>query len=82
MAQRIQPIAFPLIGTATILEVKVQAFDTDANTCTISYTVSTDLGRVCVAGSYTLTQTEYDNWGSDNQYVNQIAANAIGVQII
>ena len=80
---KIQPITFPLNqGTATEMSVLILNFQTDATTCTTYYELKTDEGAVLTNGNYTLTEQEFAAWGTDNEYVAECVANAIGVTII
>jgi len=80
---KIQPIVFPLNqGTATELSVLILNFQTDATTCTTYYELKTDEGTVLTNGNYTLTEQEFAAWGTNNEYVAECVANAIGVTII
>lgn len=78
----IQPITFPIIGEATTLNVLVLNFATDATTCTTYYQLMTEDGKKCAEGNYTLTEQEFEDWGEDNAYIDNIVANQIGVIII
>lgn len=78
----IQPIVFPIIGTATKLEVLVLNFPTDAVTCTTYYKLTTDEGKVCTEGNYTLTDEEFEGWGEDNSYIDNLIATILGITII
>ena len=80
---KIQPITFPLnAGTATEMSVLILNFETSAITCTTYYELKTDEGKVLSNGNYTLTEEEFYAWGSDNTWVEQCVANAIGVTIL
>lgn len=80
---KIQPITFPLnAGTATEMSVLILNFETSATTCTTYYELKTDEGKVLSNGNYTLTEEEFSAWGSDNTWVEQCVANAIGVTIL
>jgi hypothetical protein len=79
----IEPVVFPLNeGTATRLTVLVLNFPTDAITATTYYQLLTEEGTQLRQGNYTLTEEEFAAWGTDNNYVNQCVANAIGVVLI
>lgn len=78
----IQPVVFPIVGTATKLEVTLLPFKTDATTATTYYQLLTDEGKDCVSGNYTMTPEEFAQWGVDNSYVDDIVAANIGVTII
>jgi len=80
---KIQPITFPLNqGTATEMSVLILNFETSATTCTIYYELKTEEGTVLSNGNYTLTEQEFEAWGTDNAWVETCVANAIGVTII
>ena len=80
---KIQPVIFPLnAGTATELSVLILNFQTDATTCTTYYELKTDEGAVLTNGNYTLTEEEFAAWGTNNEYVAECVAKAIGVVIL
>ena len=80
---KIQPIVFPLnAGTATEMSVLILNFETNATTCTTYYELKTDEGTVLSNGNYTLTEEEFAAWGTNNEYVSECVANAIGVTIL
>jgi len=80
---KIQPVIFPLnAGTATEMSVLILNFETSAITCTTYYELKTDEGKVLSNGNYTLTESEFAAWGTNNEYVAECVANAIGVTII
>ena len=79
---KIQPVEFPFNGTATDLIVYVQGFNTNSNTCSISYILTTEIGKQVYQDNYTLTEEEFQGWGQDNGYLDQIAAARIPVTII
>jgi hypothetical protein len=79
----IQPVVFPLNeGTATRMTVLVLNFPTDATTATTYYQLLTEEGTQLRQGNYTMTEEEFAAWGTDNTYVNQCVADAIGVVLI
>ena len=80
---KIQPIVFPLnAGTATEMSVLILNFETSATTCATYYELKTDEGTVLSNGNYTLTEQEFAEWGTDNEYVAECVAKAIGVTIL
>jgi hypothetical protein len=80
---KIQAIVFPLNqGTATEMSVLILNFETNATTCTTYYELKTDEGKVLSNGNYTLTEEEFAAWGTDNEWVAECVASAIGVTII
>jgi hypothetical protein len=79
----IQPVVFPLNqGTATQMTVLVLNFDTTATTCTTYWQLLTEEGQQLTQGNYTLTEEQFEQWGTDNSVVNEYVANAIGVTIL
>ena len=79
----IEPIVYPLnAGTATQMSVLVLNFTTEATTCTTYWQLLTEDGKVVADDNYTLTPEEFAAWGTDNNYVNQVVAAAIGVTLI
>jgi hypothetical protein len=80
---KIQPIVFPLnAGTAIEMTVLILNFQTDATTCTTYYELKSEEGAVLTNGNYTLTEEEFTAWGTDNEWVTECVASAIGVTII
>ncbi len=81
MAQ-IQPIPFPFIGDAVTLKVMVNQFETTASTTSLSWYLLTVDGHVCLNGVYNMTNDEYDLWGQDNTYLDDLVAGSIPVVIV
>lgn len=87
MAQ-IQPLTFPILGTADDLLLRVLAFDMDADTASFYYelrdTTSQVIGdiKIITSGNLTMSEAEYDAWGADNSYCLQWAANKLGLTLI
>jgi len=80
---KIQPIVFPLnAGTATELSVLILQHTTDAVTCGTYYELKTDEGKVLQKDNYYLTEDEFAAWGTDNEWVAECVAKAIGVTIL
>lgn len=82
MAQ-IQPIVYPLIGTATTLEVTVLSFATSATTAGTYNRLLTDDGVECVPPwNYYMTEEQFAAWGQDNSVVDDYVASDKGLVII
>lgn len=80
---KIQPIEFPLAGTATTLEVVVLSFKTSDVTVQTYNRLLTDEGKeVIPAWNYTLTEAEFAAWGQDNSVVDDYVAADKGLVII
>jgi hypothetical protein len=79
----IQPVDFPLNqGTATRMTVLVLNFATDATTATTYWQLLDEEGKQLAQDNYTMAEEEFAQWGTDNSFVNECVANAIGVTII
>jgi hypothetical protein len=82
MAQ-IQPIEFPLEGTATTLKVQVLTFETDAVNAQTYNRLLTDEGKeVIPAWNYTMTDEQFAAWGQDNSVVDDYVATDKGLVIV
>lgn len=79
---KIQEVNYPFNEVATDLLVNVQGFSTTANTCRIHYTLTTEVGKQLLYDSYELTEEEFQLWGQDNSYLDDLAAEKLGVIII
>lgn len=84
---QIQPIVFPTLGTATLLNVTVLNFPTNATTCTTYYELWSEKEDgtpdvKLIDGNYTLTPEEFASWGTDNFYVVECVADAKGFVIV
>ena len=79
---QIQPITFPIKGTATQMSVLVLNFETNATTATTYWQLFTEDDTQVADGNYTMTEEQFAEWGQDNNVVNEYVADAIGVTII
>ena len=79
---KIEPVIFPIVGTATKLQVSVFGFLTNAKTCGTYYALLTDENVKVIEGNYQLTEAEFAAWGVDNSYIDDIIANYLNVIII
>lgn len=80
---KIQPIEFPLEGTATTLEVTLLPFKTSDVTAGTYNRLLTDEGKeVIPAWNYTMTDEQYAAWGEDNSVVDDYVAADKGLVII
>lgn len=78
----ISPVIFPIVGTATKLDVTVLGFKTSATSCNTYYQLTTDDGVQCIQGNYNLTNEQFAAWGIDSSVVDDYVAEFLGVQII
>lgn len=81
MAQ-IEPVVFPFTGTAVTLDVKILPFNTADTTCGTYYQLLTDTGAQCIQGNYYLTDEQFDNWGQNNRYIDELVAASIPVTLV
>lgn len=79
---QIQPIIFPIKGTATQMAVLVLNFETNATTAVTYWQLFTEDNIQVLDGNYTMTEEQFAEWGQDNNVVNEYVAEAIGVTII
>lgn len=64
------------------MSVLILNFTTEATTCTTYWQLLTEDGLKLDDDNYTLTEEEFAAWGQDNNYVNEVVAEAIGVTLI
>ena len=79
---QIKPLVIPTKGTATELYVQANSFATNAITATLYWQLRSEEGTTLLDGNYTMTEAEFAAWGEDNSYLNEIVAEAIGVDIV
>jgi hypothetical protein len=92
---KIQPIEFPILGTANDMIVRILPFEMDDTTATTYYElrevtdVTNEEGEVTgkttkmiTNGNYQLTEEEFAAWGQDNSYVVECVANHLGITIV
>jgi len=58
---------------ATDLMVRVMPFETTAITCDLYYELKTESGEVLANGNLSLSESQFEAWGSDNAFVENIA---------
>ena len=78
----IQPVVFPIVGTATKFTVTILGFATNAKSCGTYYALMTDANVKVIEGNYQLTEAEFAQWGVDNTYIDDIVANFLNITII
>jgi hypothetical protein len=83
----IQPLTIPTQGTAIGLILKCFDLDMTATTATFYYELvgASDYNtpqRVFTSGNISMTEAEYTNWGADNNYCIQWAANKLGLTLL
>ena len=76
---KIEPLVFPIIGNATRLLVRVLPFDTIHTTCNLYFELQDESGKVIYNGNYTLTDSEFATWASDNVYLEDLICNQLGL---
>lgn len=85
---KIQPAQILTLGTATELILKVLPFEMDATTAQFYYVLASeqDINGVIsynplLDGNIFMTEQEFDNWGADNNYCIEWAANKLGLTL-
>jgi hypothetical protein len=79
---QIQPLNIAIKGTATQMSVLVLNFATNATTAVTYWQLFNENNECLLDGNYTMTEEEFNSWGTDNSVVNEYVAEAIGVTII
>jgi hypothetical protein len=91
---KIQDVTFPILGVANKLSVRVLPFEMDASTASFYYalhavTVTTPeegepvtSSKLVTEGNLSMTEAEFAAWGADNSYVEEWAAEKLGLTII
>lgn len=78
----IEPVNFPFYGEATVLNVTVLSFSTNATSANTYWTLNTSDGVQCAQGNYQMTEEQFAAWGQDNSVVDGYVAQSIGVVIV
>jgi len=85
----IQPIIFPIKGTATNLNLRVSSFLMDAKSVNFIYNLTTDgdeanliLPKVVDSGEIFMNESEFAQWGADNNYCIEWACEKLGLTLI
>jgi len=85
----IQPLTIPTQGTAKGLVLKCLTLDMTATTAEFYFELVTDVlpeynnsYKVLTSGNITMSETEYQAWGADNNYCIQWAAQKLGLTLI
>jgi hypothetical protein len=85
---KITPITIPTKGIATNLNLVVLNFSMEDTTATFYYTLTKDFNygensnNVLLEGNIQMTEEEFSQWGTDNNYCLLWAANKLGLTII
>lgn len=66
---KIKPLKYPNLGTATQIKVTILNFTTEDITCNTYYELLDEEGNRIACGNYSLSQEEFNEWGSDNKYI-------------
>lgn len=72
---KIIPIKTVFNGEITSLEIKVNTFNAEDTDCILTGTFLDDNDQESKTLNYTLTEEEYTNWGTDNNYLFEIFGN-------
>lgn len=68
----IQPIVFPMKGTATKLKITVMNFSTEDTTCVTHNQLFTEEEDLCHTWQYQLTVQQFDDWAKDNVFIENL----------
>lgn len=72
---KIKPIKTVFNGFLTELKIITNGFDVEKGPCTLTGTLHDEAGTEISALNYTLTEEEYNNWGSSDNYLFEVFAN-------
>ena len=89
---KIQDVVVPTKGTGKYLNVRVLTFDlTPTSGISLYWSINTEQtneegevspGAMVLEGNLHMPQETYDQWGTDDSFVTDWAANELGVTII
>jgi len=86
---KIQPIIFPIKGTATELELRVNGFSMESKSAIFHYRLidntkpeSMGINKLIDEGNLSMTKEEFALWGADNNYCIEWAAKKLGLTLI
>lgn len=83
---KIQPITFPILGTANEFNLKVLPFRMEDKQCAFYYEIlkveEDGKEQVFTSGNLEMTEAEFAGWGADNNYCLNWAAQKLGLTII
>lgn len=63
----------------TSFMVRIMPFDTTAKTCSLYWEVYSNSLATLANGNIALTEEEFDGWGFDNTYIENIALERLGL---
>lgn len=91
---KIKSVVYPSLGTATELFLKVSAFDMEDDKVSFSYFITSDEPvavlkgmstykgkKLLLNGTLDMDAIDYANWGADNNYCIEWAANKLGLTL-
>jgi predicted secreted protein len=76
----IKPTSLGVLGTAEQLQVTVHGFTTDATTTGTYWALKTAEGKQIAEGNYNLTEDEFEAWGADNSYIEEIILSQLNLE--
>lgn len=79
---QIKPIQFPILGTATKLNLIVLNFTMEATTANFYYCLYDANDNKIIDGNISMTEQEFAQWGADNNYCINWACNKLNLQLI
>ncbi len=79
-AQKIQPIQIGINKVADSLSVLVMPFKTTDKICGLYWQLYDDKKKRIDEGNLQLTETEFENWGQTNTYIEDIALTKLNLK--
>ena len=83
---KIEPLIFPILGTATDFNLSVLQFNMEDSTAKFYYQLTSEpvygKNNLIAEGNLEMNESEFNGWGADNMYCLQWAANKLGLTLI
>jgi hypothetical protein len=76
----IKPTSLGVLGTAEQLQVTVHGFLTNAKTTGTYWALKTAEGNQIAEGNYSLTEDEFEAWGADNSYIDELILSHLNLE--
>ena len=79
---QIKPLQIPTKGTGTQLYVQANSFPANAKTTMLYWYIANEDGVNLLDGNLQMTEEQFAAWGEDNNYLNEIVADALNLEIV
>jgi|GEM_PF-4756229 len=72
-AQKIQPVTIGINKVADSIAVRVISFQTTAKSCQLYYQIFDEVKKQIDEGNLEVNEQEFNLWGDDNKYLENLA---------